>query len=70
MKGMFKVGNHASDERQYEQSNFPVLPTNFHLFFHVIPLLRKATYISSLKGIVMVGGSLPPRHETTTCRPR
>lgn len=26
--------------------------------------------VNSLKDIVMVGGSLPPRHETTTSRPR
>ena len=31
---------------------------------------EEAVKVGSLKDIVMVGGSLPPRHETTICRPR
>jgi hypothetical protein len=59
MKGKHKVGNtiNSNSDMKYHINNvIPVWYANFHLSF--------------LRDIIMVGGSLPPRHETTNCRPR
>lgn len=59
MKGTHKVGNtiNSNSDVKYHINNvIPVWYANFHLSF--------------MKETIMVGGSLPPRHETTNCRPR
>ena len=59
MKGTHKVGNtiNSNSDVKYHINNvIPVWYANFHLSFMI--------------DTIMVGGSLPPRHETTNCRPR
>lgn len=51
MKGTHKVGNtiNSNSDMKYHINNvIPVWYANFHLFFNVIPLLRKATYENKL----------------------
>ena len=60
MKGMFKVAKSSAEMlaryKVHINRLVPVCTTNFHLSFMI--------------DTIMVGGSLPPRHETTICRPR